>query len=606
MAANAFHEPKRDGGPALQFADNRPESLARVELQALANDSPQTRKTAQLQAMADDYSASQPNPIQKKENKTGLPDTLKSGIESLSGISMDDARVHYNSSKPAQLHALAYAQGTDIHLRSGQEKHLPHESWHVVQQKQGRVRPTMQMKDGISVNDDAGLENDADVMGAKALQMGEAATQRKVREAAGNAGPVAQCYGSIRWTNLDDQKPKYREKGQEILGILTASPVIQHYLRNKNAIVTLEFDGVNLASVTERGDQVRIALSPWFFEQESRGRIVGMLAHEFGVHPLADDRMTPGSLAAESATFDPLGPGSIPTGVGTDTLSVDPGNQRDHLFAAVQGFPRFNEYRRTVHDLVSEMLAQQATTHISNAHITDAIMSYLADLATILATNDHRGRVVRDPGRSAAYFTHVRTNWLTWLAGGNDPTGQITALTPPNQTGGSVIKEVGKLIGSFSLSLFTKSKSNRKYQQSTLPTGALADTTTIQGEVIGDYGWAVQPIAFGGPDPGFVEAVEQAAGLPHNTLATALQTNLATVHPMTPDQQDLDNRLHQIVTGNNKGLLPDTIIATFATEFNHTIRILRPDGKIDTFGTATLLPMLVQVPHPQPHYRFAQ
>ncbi|PSJ18955.1 eCIS core domain-containing protein [Nitrosomonas supralitoralis] len=102
-------------------------------------------------------------------NNTGLPDNLKSGIESLSGISMDNVKVHYNSSQPAQLNALAYAQGTDIHVAPGQEQHLPHEAWHVVQQAQGRVKPTMQMKDGVSVNDDQGLEHEADVMGAKAV-----------------------------------------------------------------------------------------------------------------------------------------------------------------------------------------------------------------------------------------------------------------------------------------------------------------------------------------------------------------------------------------------------------------------------------------------------
>jgi hypothetical protein len=100
-----------------------------------------------------------------------MPDALKSGIENLSGHSMDDVKVHYNSSQPAQLNALAYAQGTNIHIASGQEKHLPHEAWHVVQQKQGRVKPTMQMKQGIPVNDDAGLEKEADNMGAKAMQM---------------------------------------------------------------------------------------------------------------------------------------------------------------------------------------------------------------------------------------------------------------------------------------------------------------------------------------------------------------------------------------------------------------------------------------------------
>jgi hypothetical protein len=106
---------------------------------------------------------------EQKPNNTGMPDNLKSGIENLSGYAMDDVKVHYNSDKPAQLNAHAYAQGTDIHVAPGQEQHLPHEAWHVVQQKQGRVQPTMQMKAGVPVNDDAGLESEADAMGAKAL-----------------------------------------------------------------------------------------------------------------------------------------------------------------------------------------------------------------------------------------------------------------------------------------------------------------------------------------------------------------------------------------------------------------------------------------------------
>lgn len=113
------------------------------------------------------------NPVQLQKNNTGLPDSLKSGVESLSGVSLNDVKVHYNSSKPATLQAHAYAQGTDIHIAPGQEKHLPHEAWHTVQQKQGRVKPTLQMKQGVPVNDDAGLENEADQMGAKALEAGK-------------------------------------------------------------------------------------------------------------------------------------------------------------------------------------------------------------------------------------------------------------------------------------------------------------------------------------------------------------------------------------------------------------------------------------------------
>ncbi len=124
---------------------------------------PFSSKSTQLQTKEEE-------PIQPKSNDTGLPDNLKTGIEHLSGYAMDDVKVHFNSSKPTQLNAHAFAQGTDIHLAAGQEKHLPHEAWHVVQQKQGRVQPTMQLKGTVNINDDVRLEKEADVMSAKALQ----------------------------------------------------------------------------------------------------------------------------------------------------------------------------------------------------------------------------------------------------------------------------------------------------------------------------------------------------------------------------------------------------------------------------------------------------
>ncbi|WP_287265545.1 DUF4157 domain-containing protein [Moorena sp. SIO3A2] len=102
-------------------------------------------------------------------NKTGLPDKLKAGVENLSGYSLDDVRVHYNSPKPAQIQALAYTQGKTIEVGPGQERHLPHEAWHVVQQMQGRVQGTTQTK-GIMVNDEKSLEQEADLMGRRAVR----------------------------------------------------------------------------------------------------------------------------------------------------------------------------------------------------------------------------------------------------------------------------------------------------------------------------------------------------------------------------------------------------------------------------------------------------
>jgi hypothetical protein len=161
--------PQRE--PTVQFVDNRPQHQIHQSLKTAAQNSPQTQQTIQLREMMDQHSESKNTVVPTQPNKTGLPDQLKTGVENLSGYSMDDVRVHRNSPKPAQLQAHAYAQGTDIHLAHGQEKHLPHEAWHVVQQKQGRVKPTMQMKGKVNVNDDAGLEREADVMGGRRLLM---------------------------------------------------------------------------------------------------------------------------------------------------------------------------------------------------------------------------------------------------------------------------------------------------------------------------------------------------------------------------------------------------------------------------------------------------
>lgn len=146
---------RRSGESALEFADNRPGGI----LQAVAET---VQREEDDELMQGKFEA----PVQKK-NETGMPDNLKAGIEDLSGFAMDDVRVHYNSDKPATVQALAYTQGTDIHVAPGQEQHLPHEAWHVAQQMAGRVEPTTEVG-GLPVNDSIELEHEADVMGARA------------------------------------------------------------------------------------------------------------------------------------------------------------------------------------------------------------------------------------------------------------------------------------------------------------------------------------------------------------------------------------------------------------------------------------------------------
>lgn len=173
----------------VELIDDRPEAVAQRRLLRGIGGSPQVERGRAYQAMANAgtktvqarFATVQRNEAPSaasRRNETGLPDSLKAGVESLSGMAMDHVKVHYNSDKPAAMQAHAYAQGSDIHVAPGQEKHLPHEAWHIVQQAQGRVRPTMQMKQGTPVNDDAGLESEADTMGSLALGHGASLLQR--------------------------------------------------------------------------------------------------------------------------------------------------------------------------------------------------------------------------------------------------------------------------------------------------------------------------------------------------------------------------------------------------------------------------------------------
>jgi hypothetical protein len=117
-------------------------------------------------------------PLQKKvqkENKTQMPDALKTGMETSFNRDFSHVRVHTNSSKAPEVGALAYTQGSDVHFAPGQfrpnssqgRQLIGHELAHVVQQGDGRVSPTTQVN-GMPVNDNPSLEKEADILGSRA------------------------------------------------------------------------------------------------------------------------------------------------------------------------------------------------------------------------------------------------------------------------------------------------------------------------------------------------------------------------------------------------------------------------------------------------------
>ncbi|MBO9698565.1 MAG: DUF4157 domain-containing protein [Sporocytophaga sp.] len=106
-----------------------------------------------------------------------LPSTVQAKMETSFGEDFSDVNIHKSSSQSKDLNALAYTQGNNIHFAPGQynpesqkgQELLGHELTHVVQQREGRVQPTVQKK-GVGINDDKGLEKEADEMGEKAAK----------------------------------------------------------------------------------------------------------------------------------------------------------------------------------------------------------------------------------------------------------------------------------------------------------------------------------------------------------------------------------------------------------------------------------------------------
>jgi len=156
--------------------------------------------------------------LQKKEDsknpgtKTSMPNDLQSRMENSFGVDFSDVDIHKDSEQAPSLSSLAYTQGNDIHFAPGQydpgsqkgQELLGHELSHVVQQRDGRVRPTKQGK-GMPVNDNPSLEKEADEMGAKAAQgkmadvtgKGSGVQRQEDENAIAEPDPVDQIFKAV-------------------------------------------------------------------------------------------------------------------------------------------------------------------------------------------------------------------------------------------------------------------------------------------------------------------------------------------------------------------------------------------------------------------------
>lgn len=140
-----------------------------------------------------------PPPFQLKAGSGNMPDDVRGQMEGTFQTDFSNVNIHQNSQSATDVGALAYTQGNDVHFAPGQFKPdtsagqelIGHELTHVVQQRAGRVQPTTQAA-GMPVNDDKGLENEADVMGRKAVQMKEQQFNSTTSSIVSNSSTIVQ------------------------------------------------------------------------------------------------------------------------------------------------------------------------------------------------------------------------------------------------------------------------------------------------------------------------------------------------------------------------------------------------------------------------------
>ena len=192
----------------------------------------------------------------------------------------------------------------------------------------------------------------------------------------------------------------------------------------------ISMPGTNPADTHIMGQAIQINIADWFLKISSVGDIAGMVAHEIGVHTLADRQMTRADKSEEGdyehRDF------SLRIGLHTHTLSAMPNpdtdrRQGDHVNVAkdlggrrphrnVRGRKRRNakgrgirRHRLDKHSINTRAEKYAATVlrlgdaieadgtigqHEKDRRLHDLLNSYLFDLARILVTDDHGIRVI--------------------------------------------------------------------------------------------------------------------------------------------------------------------------------------------------------------------
>ncbi|MET9119673.1 hypothetical protein ABZX38_36525, partial [Streptomyces longwoodensis] len=255
--------------------------------------------------------------------------------------------------------------------------------------------------------------------------------------------PLPFKLGRFEFTNLK-QTDRYLDKAVRIAELLDEHATIKNYIGDRTVRITLHLRTTETpADVIDRGDDgVDINLASYYFEKYDTGYIMGMLAHEIGLHPLASRNTR---IPEEEDLYRGM-PLMVPGLENLKTprfMNTEDAGQEDHIMAAFPHTIRHGIYRNIVVEMAN-VLEHRARVGVPGAKaqdVTDLVDTYLMDLATIAVTNDHRAKAVLDPSYTARVYNAYKQQFAAQLPT-NSP---VRALLPADKGRFGVLGDFAQL-----------------------------------------------------------------------------------------------------------------------------------------------------------------
>ncbi|MFI5856273.1 hypothetical protein [Streptomyces parvulus] len=262
--------------------------------------------------------------------------------------------------------------------------------------------------------------------------------QRAKDETAGKA-PAAEAdlapftFKNFQFVNLNHSGEKYRDKAVRLLALLDKHPSIQKYVGGRPCRITLQLRGMENptpADITDKGGTVEINLASYYFEKYDMGYVAGMLAHEFGIHPMAAGVAGIGDEEEAFTGFPMLVPG-LEGKNPPRTMSTDGAKEKEHIFGASPDRKRYQAYRDVALEMATALYeqVQEQEEGATEKDVTDLLDCFLMDVATIAVGNDDRKAAGKEPSNVATVYNRYKTLVRDGLAENNP----IKPLFPANK-----------------------------------------------------------------------------------------------------------------------------------------------------------------------------